>query len=388
MTNNTPGKNFWERQRQFLFRAGGRSNRAVRIAMHVVFWLLILNWLIFQTRWALNLTQAAPVYIAAGAKFLLLLGSFYIIGYLLIPYTLLRSRWLLFIAGIFLLYNLYVAANYTAFSFINAHYETSEVFKRMAANLQQHGRFGYFKSLDIFYFYFEDYTFSLFLPLAIKIMKDIYLARMEKIKLETDNARLELNFLKMQINPHFLFNTLNNLYSMVVDKDEVTSGVIIKLSDLMRYTLYESSTEKVPLEKEIKFISDYISLESLRHDEQTKIKTEVTGEMTGYEIAPMILITFIENAFKHGINASIRSNWVHILMRNDNGTLFFQVSNSRNEAAKKDEKAHGIGIINVRRRLQLIYPNEHELDIKTFPDTYQITLKLQLNGKTTDLHHR
>jgi two-component system, LytTR family, sensor kinase len=338
MTNNTPGKNFWERQRQFLFRAGGRSNRAVRIAMHVVFWLLILNWLIFQTRWALNLTQAAPVYIAAGAKFLLLLGSFYIIGYLLIPYTLLRSRWLLFIAGIFLLYNLYVAANYTAFSFINAHYETSEVFKRMAANLQQHGRFGYFKSLDIFYFYFEDYTFSLFLPLAIKIMKDIYLARMEKIKLETDNARLELNFLKMQINPHFLFNTLNNLYSMVVDKDEVTSGVIIKLSDLMRYTLYESSTEKVPLEKEIKFISDYISLESLRHDEQTKIKTEVTGEMTGYEIAPMILITFIENAFKHGINASIRSNWVHILMRNDNGTLFFQVSNSRNEAQKKMRK--------------------------------------------------
>lgn len=192
--------------------------------------------------------------------------------------------------------------------------------------------------------------------------------------LEKQRVENELNLLKQQINPHFFFNTLNNLYALSLTRSQQTPEVILQLSDLMRYVIYEGQKEKVILKDEVNYIEDYLRLQQIRIHKQLDLSFEKELNDNKFELPPLLLIIFIENAFKHGIEPAENSCYLHMNLSCTNGQLLFSCENSIDLPARKSE--NGIGLVNLRRRLELLYPNKHELIIENKPDSYKITLKL------------
>ncbi len=202
---------------------------------------------------------------------------------------------------------------------------------------------------------------------------------LEARKKEIENEKLtaELNFLKAQIHPHFLFNTLNNLYYLAYTKSENTTEVIAKLSQMMRYMIYDSNHTKVLLTKEIEYIESYIGLERLRLNNQIPIDFSVEGNISTILITPFILITFLENAFKHGVTNNNPNAWVKISLRVNGNECLYTVSNSKIPSAQSDNGGKsGIGLQNVHRRLALSYPNQYEMNVDDQMETYTVQLKL------------
>lgn len=198
---------------------------------------------------------------------------------------------------------------------------------------------------------------------------------------ELENRQLtsELRFLKAQVNPHFLFNTLNNLYFLAVNQSDRTPEVVAKLSGMMRYMIHESNEEKVPLSREVEYMENYLDLEKLRLNEEVPIIFEVHGEISGVRITPLILITFLENAFKHGIGNTNGDSWITVSLKIEAGTLHYKVANSIvRQTEKTVREASGIGLTNARRRLQLSYPGKHDLSVTEDDERYRVHLTIDL----------
>jgi two-component system, LytTR family, sensor kinase len=195
----------------------------------------------------------------------------------------------------------------------------------------------------------------------------------------SEKKQLEIDFLRLQINPHFLVNTLNNIYSLVVMEDQRSSDAILSLSNLLNYVLYESSFPTVTVEKEIGFLQNFVALEQIRNSSKVEVKMNVEGEPKG-EIAPLILIAFIENAFKHGVGDSTIRSYVHVTIKVEDNTFFLEVINSKaRKASEKIKKSlGGIGLVNVQKRLDSLYPNRHSLQVNSEPNKHQITLIIKL----------
>lgn len=199
----------------------------------------------------------------------------------------------------------------------------------------------------------------------------------QKDELTKQSQQAEIALLRSQINPHFLFNTLNNLYSLVYRKSDQAPGALMKLSDILRYMLYESNTEKVHLEKEIAYIKSYIELQQLRIKTPNFIQFTLEGDPENKLIPPMLLITFIENAFKHG-SKNIEAPGIIINMDCRDSQFNFEITNhlTDNDARTKDPQK-GIGLQNVKRRLELMYPGKHELVVNITPQNYNVKLSLK-----------
>ena len=202
--------------------------------------------------------------------------------------------------------------------------------------------------------------------------------RQNQRDLEQEKLRAELTALKHQVNPHFLFNVLNSLYGLAFrNDDEPTAEGIAKLSQLMRYMLYESNDREVALEREIDYLENYISLQKLRLDGNTDLVFEVKGNVAGRSIAPMLLIPFVENAFKYGISTA-KSSFVYIFLESGNDFLRFEVKNSVHTVhSPPREEFGGIGLENVQKRLELLYPDQFEL--LTGPEGNQFRVELTLS---------
>jgi hypothetical protein len=233
--------------------------------------------------------------------------------------------------------------------------------------------------LRILFFSFTRTIFlALFLLLTggmIRLAYSFIKSQNEKKSLENLNLNAEVNFLKSQINPHFLFNTLNSIYSQAHNKSDHTEYSILKLSELLRYVLYESGEEKVPLEKDIQYINNYIDLQRIRLSSKVKLCYQVNGRLDGNTMAPLMLITFIENAFKHGISYT-QASVIHIDITVFEKTLTLNVSNP---VVKSDIFTQGgLGLKNVTRRLELLYPGKHLLTISQTDNQYLVNLKLDL----------
>lgn len=196
--------------------------------------------------------------------------------------------------------------------------------------------------------------------------------------LEKTRIQSEIKFLKSQINPHFLFNTLNSLYALSLKKQESTPEMILRLSDIMRYILYECNEETVNLQKEVDYLNNYIELEKLRHGAKMNTRLSISGELDSYQIAPMILNPFFENSFKHGIAESIHSPSLLLKISVSNeGLMHFYLENSFEET-RNSSTSKGIGITNVKRRLELLYPEKHQLQITKENNLFTVDLKMQL----------
>lgn len=201
----------------------------------------------------------------------------------------------------------------------------------------------------------------------------------KKKEIENEKLTAELNFLKAQINPHFLFNTLNNLYYLAYTKSENTTEVIAKLSQMMRYMIYDSNYPQVPLTKEIEYMQNYISLERLRLNNQIPIQFEIKGSPESILITPLIFITFLENAFKHGVSNNSTGSWVNISIEMKGKECIYTVENSKIVKANpvREEKS-GFGLQNVQRRLELSYPGQYRLKSEDRPDSYFVQLNISL----------
>lgn len=206
-------------------------------------------------------------------------------------------------------------------------------------------------------------------------------------ELEKENLHSELKFLRSQINPHFLFNTLNSLYALTLKKSDLAPEMLIRLSEIMRYMLYDCNEAKVLLDKEIKFMGNYVELERLRYGKDVQIEFNLEGEIRDQKIAPLLFTPFFENAFKHGLGNRIGQGWISICFRVQEELVTLSIENS--VPSKDDPPAwiqrsevqsgsSGIGLENVKRRLKLLYPEKHELRIDKGSDHFKIALTINL----------
>ncbi len=213
----------------------------------------------------------------------------------------------------------------------------------------------------------------------MRLAIDWYVIQKQKAELITQNQASELALLRSQVNPHFLFNTLNNIYSLVYKKAEEAPEAVMKLSSIMRYMLYDATTDKVLLEKEIEYLQSFIELQKLRLRHKDYIELLIEGNADGRYIAPMLLIPFVENAFKHGDKSGTRPGiWIRLTI--ESNRIVFEVKNRiRKINSVSIDKIGGIGLNNIRRRLELLYPQKHSLEI--IPEDTMFSIKLILENQ-------
>ncbi|PZR22363.1 MAG: two-component system sensor protein [Citrobacter freundii] len=211
---------------------------------------------------------------------------------------------------------------------------------------------------------------------AIKLMKCFYEKQQSALSLEKEKINAELQMLKAQLHPHFLFNTLNNIYSLAQDGSERASAMIVRLSAMLRYILYEANKPLVPLDKELQLISDYVQLETLRYDQSLDLSINMP-EHSSHFISPLLLLPFIENAFKHGASGMLERPWINLTIELNHDQLIMKLVNGKDEQIRHPEG--GIGIANVRKRLALLYPQKHTLQIDEEAEMFFVNLKIELN---------
>lgn len=215
-------------------------------------------------------------------------------------------------------------------------------------------------------------------PLLLRAGMEVYRRQIRNAQLQQQNTQLELNYLRSQVNPHFLFNILNNIYALTEEESPRAARLVAQLSGLMRYALYETAGLFVPLHKELQFIRAYVDLEQTRTSKRltlTMALPETVDETL--QIAPFILITFVENAFKHGVETTTRKSWVNLSVQVEGNTLRMHVANSK--PANGAPAARGVGLQNVQKRLVLLYSHHHTLTIDHQPNSYAATLTVRLD---------
>jgi two-component system, LytTR family, sensor histidine kinase AlgZ len=213
-------------------------------------------------------------------------------------------------------------------------------------------------------------------PMIIKFFKLWTIKQREWTKEQQEKTIAELQLLKAQVHPHFLFNTLKNIYSFAMNGSPQTSGLILKLSSLLSYMLYDCKTEEVRLEKEIEIMKNYIDLEKERYNNRVEVSWRIEGEVNDKLIAPLLLLPFLENAFKHGVTEQIEKPWLGVDLSVKNGMLRCKIANSKSELISMN--GIGAGIENVKKRLAFLYPGTHELKINDEGDFFVVSMHIQL----------
>jgi two-component system, LytTR family, sensor kinase len=199
-----------------------------------------------------------------------------------------------------------------------------------------------------------------------------------KTELERKNHESTLALLRSQINPHFLFNTLHNINTLIHDDQDKATESLVMLADIMRYMLKEAKFDLVELQKEIEHLESYLALEKLRLKNEKFLNYSFSGDCKGIKVAPMLMIPFVENAFKHSVDSNIE-NGIVIELAIENGTLKFSCINQFYNLESDKDKGHGIGLETVRKRLELIYPDKHKLNIDSRNQIFKVNLELELN---------
>ncbi len=223
-----------------------------------------------------------------------------------------------------------------------------------------------------------------FLMATIKLIKQRSQVRNEMEMLKKEKATSELNFLKTQIHPHFLLNTLNNIYALTLKKSEQAPASILKLSEMLTYVLYRCSETYVPIANEIKLLENYISLEELRYGKNLKLSFTKKIEDEDAMMAPLILLSIVENAFKHGASSATEVPEIKIKLTTTDGQLNFTVFNSIEKENNDENIGKGIGGKNIKKQLDLVYPNKYDYQVLKNEGSYEVRLKINLNSSTNE----
>jgi two-component system, LytTR family, sensor kinase len=341
------------------------DNRIAQLLIHIIGWAAFLFF-----PFIIGLPFREDIFIRDVFHTTLLIGFFYFNSNFLIPKFLTQGRNAIYFSSILLIILLIVAAN-LSFSILFS-FEHKEVVENIATHKHSNINRDLKRASRIFF----SSLFIFAISTCYRLLLDRYNSERKKKEIENENLVSELSFLKSQVSPHFLFNTLNNIYSLSLNNSDLASDAIMKLSQLLRYMLYESDVKLVSLDKEIEYLNNYIELQKMRISGDVKIVFLTKGNLSENVIEPMLLIPFIENAFKHGIDYSKKSD-ISIDLNLSGNTLHLKVENGITPNREND-KASGIGLNNVRRRLNLLYPERHELTIEKNKEKYIINLEITL----------
>lgn len=215
------------------------------------------------------------------------------------------------------------------------------------------------------------------LSVTLKLSIDWYEQSRMLHQIKIEKLQAEVNYLRAQVNPHFLFNVLNSLYSLTMKKSDAAPEVVLKLSDMMEYMLYESEDTFVPLEKELGYLENYLELERMRLGNRAEILLKIEGAADGQRIAPFMLLPLVENAFKHGVSKIVSKAWLHIHINIKSKELSFTIENGRLNF-RDDKKHKGIGLSNLKQRLELLYHAKHTLEIIENDERFKLILNINL----------
>lgn len=227
--------------------------------------------------------------------------------------------------------------------------------------------------LDVYLKNKEELPFYFFIPIPLLFILWVFEQWKWLQKLKSDKSEAELSMLRSQINPHFFFNTLNNLHALSLKKSDDAPDVILKLSDMMRYTIYEGEKEKIALKEEIEYLNNYIQLHKIRYKKSVEIRFDHDVD-TSLKVAPLLFIILLENAFKHGVETLSENAYIHINLSEDEENIIFEIEN--NYDPSESTLAQGIGLKNLKRRLSLLYKNRHVFTISKINDVYNVNLKI------------
>jgi two-component system LytT family sensor kinase len=373
-----------------LYNLAFSDKRSIRLQRHLLFWTIWFVYIIvaylIPTNWipAWNIHGPLPhiekygiglsllrILMAGFLNTLVHMALVYGILYYFLPRYLSKNKNWVITTSLLLLFLCFIAfVNY--FNFVLALYIST--------------RIGYFESMPGMSFIVPvwarqvlfNYPTVVGFALAIKLLKNWYIKQNEAAQVAREKIHAELQLLKAQVHPHFLFNTLNNIYSFIINNSPAAPEALNKLSTLLRYIIYECDHPEVKLDKELKMIRDYIDLEKIRYGETFNMSLQIRGNAENKMICPLLLIPFLENSFKHGASQMLVHPWVNLEIIIEDEQLYFNLSNSKPGSTAEKTVTRGLGLVNVKKRLGILYPGTHSLNIADDVMSFNVSLKLPL----------
>ena len=338
------------------------TQKLARYSFHVFFWLCA--WFFFFFYYKRYSEVNIYTTVASLINLLVAVATVYTFNYYLIPKILLKNRLKKFIAFAFVAIVLffYMQLLLTLLLVVNLLRTEYSLFPEM---------------IDAMMLFFNMF-FVVFIAIAIKFYKRWSEKDYREQKVQKEKVEAELQMLKTQINPHFLFNTLNSIYVLALSKSEQTANTIMKLSDLLDYILYKIDTPRIAISDEIQIIENYVELEKIRFTERVDLNFTSNLRSEDIQIPPMLILPFVENAFKHGVAKSMEKSWLKISIDETDQILEIAVSNSKSQNSKKRETG-GIGLLNVKKRLDILYEDRYTLDLSEGIDRFDVFLSIPVN---------
>jgi hypothetical protein len=307
--------------------------------------------------------------------YLLLILYFYCNLHIFVPRFLSAKRIALFLVISLTVCLLYCFAVPLAFRYWGEPPFRPEMMRGRPDFFRPNSRPDFFRTLG-FYAHLSQFLVVFILSTGLKAVSQWYAEKRRLQELETSMVHAELSFLKSQIHPHFLFNSLNSIYYLALSKDDRAPEAILSLSEFLRFVTTESNHSRIPLEEEVKMLEEYIHLQSLRASEKFELQFRREGDFREREIMPLTFVPFVENAFKYGISAHTDC-FIHVGIEAANGALLFTCDNSIVSGMNVRSRSTGVGLENIRKRLELAYPGRHQLDIHS--ERLAFHVKLQIN---------
>ena len=353
-----------------------KNSDSNKILIHSIIWCFFISTSLIQF-------YESPMHISTDFYIQWFTGImlFYLNYTYLVTHFLLQKKYIIYISIILILILIFMVFRHAFFipEFREMRIQNDTHFSRIPYNNESvHHRM--LKRNQPFFFKIVPSVFYLLIvaiSTIIKILSEFYNDQQNKLIAESQRTATELNYLRTQTNPHFLFNSLNSIYSLAHKKSDLVPDAIVTLSEMMRYMLYETDNKYVLLEKEIDYIKNYIELQKLRLNNIENISINIHGNTKDKYIEPMLLISFIENAFKYGTDYK-GTAFVKIVITVEENIFTFWIEN-KIENNRKDPENSGIGLANIKNRLTLLYPNSHQLDITTTDSKYIVNLVLKLD---------
>lgn len=347
--------------------------------MWVIFTFLLQLTLFFDSGLPLDNTFAF-----ASRSLICNMTVFYLFFYVLVPHAIFKNRLIPTILSLPFCVILWLVLNHYCMVFIGKHFKVDAPYYKRGVETSLRVGFWYVVSpkniivgLTPIFYSLSPYFFTKILFDIIRFYSKWFKAERRSEQLKIDKLNLEKDFLKAQLNPHFLFNTLNNLYGLALRADRQTPEMVRQLAEMMRYTLYESNTDKVPVSKELEYLKNYVTLEKMRYRDNKEIVLNIDDSMVDAQtIAPLLTFTFVENGFKYGLKTKDKA-FLKINVSVENNILHFSILNDKKEKTV-NRQFGGIGHANVKKRLELLYPAKHELKIEDRGNTFYVEMKIIL----------
>lgn len=354
----------------------------VRIFCHISMWIIFT--FLLQINFLLDYNFPLAITLAFAARSLICNAIiFYLFFYFILPHTLLKNKVVLTILSLPLCLVLWIILNHYCLVLIGKYFKIESPYLKGVIENQNESIIEIIslknilvEAILVFYsissFFFIKIVFDI-----IRFYSKWFKSERKSMKLEVEKLNLERDFLKSQLNPHFLFNTLNNLYGLSLRNDPETPEVIMQLSAMMRYTLYGSNAELVPLARELEFLKNYVLLEKMRYKNNKNIVFNLEdSNLDAHMIAPLLTFTFVENGFKYGLKPK-NDSFLKIDVSVENNIFHFSIVNDKEEN-RGEREFSGIGTVNIRKRLELLYPGKHELKIEDYGKSFFVEMKINL----------